>query len=66
MLVSGGGSSVRRPRLANQCDCSDGFSDLNLPLAGVAFGCVAVFLKMRIPTQSFSEKMARMDWTQVS
>ena len=36
--------------------------DLNLPLAGIAFVLVAVFLRVRTPPGTFREKMARVDW----
>ncbi|KAI9066141.1 MFS general substrate transporter [Trametes sanguinea] len=35
---------------------------LNLPLSGVAFVLVALFLRVRTPGGSLKEKMARIDW----
>ena len=36
--------------------------DLNLPLAGIAFALVAVFLRVKIPEGSMRDKLARVDW----
>ncbi|EIW57867.1 Mfs1.1 [Trametes versicolor FP-101664 SS1] len=35
---------------------------LNLPLAGIAFFLVALFLRVRTPTGSLRHKLARIDW----
>ncbi|TBU53297.1 iron permease [Dichomitus squalens] len=35
---------------------------LNLPLAGISFVLVAVFLRVRTPEGSIREKLARVDW----
>ncbi|KAI0648727.1 iron permease [Trametes meyenii] len=35
---------------------------LNLPLAGISFVLVAVFLRVRTPEGSMREKLARVDW----
>ncbi|KAI8969890.1 iron permease [Trametes punicea] len=35
---------------------------LNLPLAGIAFTLVALFLKVRTPPGTLQEKLARIDW----
>lgn len=37
-------------------------SDLNLPLTGIAFGLVLIFLQVRTPEGSMGEKLARVDW----
>ncbi|OCH84114.1 Mfs1.1 protein [Obba rivulosa] len=36
---------------------------LNLPLTGIAFVLVAVFLRVRTPPGSMKEKLRRVDWT---
>lgn len=41
------------------------YSDLNLPLTGVAFGLVFIFLKVRTPEGSIKAKLQRVDWTYV-
>ncbi|KAJ3473492.1 hypothetical protein NLI96_g12977 [Meripilus lineatus] len=35
---------------------------LNLPISGLAFGLVLVFLPLRIPPGSFRQKISRLDW----
>ncbi|KAI0363645.1 iron permease [Pilatotrama ljubarskyi] len=35
---------------------------LNLPLAGIAFGLVAIFLKVRSPAGTWRDKLSRIDW----
>ncbi|KAJ3481251.1 hypothetical protein NLI96_g7790 [Meripilus lineatus] len=35
---------------------------LNLPLTGIAFGLVLIFLQVRTPEGSMGEKLARVDW----
>ncbi|KAI9066150.1 MFS multidrug transporter [Trametes sanguinea] len=35
---------------------------INLPLGGIAFVLVAVFLRVRTPPGSFKEKLGRVDW----
>ncbi|KAJ6629600.1 major facilitator superfamily domain-containing protein [Mycena sp. CBHHK59/15] len=35
---------------------------INLPLSGVTFAVVAVFLRLHIPRESLREKLARVDW----
>ena len=37
------------------------YSDLNLPLSGVAFILVAIFLRVRTPGGSLREKLSRID-----
>ena len=37
--------------------------DLNLPLSGVAFALVTLFLRVRTPPGTLKEKLARMDLT---
>lgn len=36
--------------------------DLNLPLAGIGFILVALFLRVRTPPGSLWEKLSRIDW----
>lgn len=36
--------------------------DINLPLTGLAFGLVWLFLKVRTPDGSIRAKLARVDW----
>ncbi len=37
-------------------------SDMNLPLTGIAFGLVWIFLRVRTPEGSIKGKLARVDW----
>ena len=37
-------------------------SDINLPLAGIAFILVAIFLRVRTPEGTLRQKLARVDW----
>lgn len=39
------------------------FADINLPLAGIAFALVAVFLRVRTPEGTIREKLGRLDGT---
>lgn len=40
--------------------------DLNLPLTGIAFGLVLLFLRVRSPEGSMKAKLGRVDWLYVS
>lgn len=40
-------------------------ADLNLPITGFAAVLVVVFMKLRTPTGTLREKLARMDWMYV-
>lgn len=41
---------------------SDLFADINLPLSGIALCLVWMFLNVRRPEGSVSEKLANVDW----
>ena len=43
-------------------DATSRVLDLNLPLAGIAFVLVAVFLRVKTPEGSMRDKLARVDW----
>ena len=63
--ASGDGCSVSDFTLHIECKgCATNLlpTDLNLPVSGVAALLVIVFLNLRTPEGSLSEKLGRMDW----